>query len=242
LDIDEIELRTFPISRRGYDRADVDAYLTAIAADYRKAVAEYRQAIQTVKNETRLAATDAAALSSRPTFENVGSQIALILTTASQAADTLKIEAEQESDAIRKVAEDETAELKRVAIAYMTEAKEVRARAEQEADVLRATARSDCDEIVVEAQREAAQVEHEAKERATRADRVARARVETIVAEGRREYEHLRSLSQQMIDRISSVEFLIQQARDGISGNPTAAGERIGGTAKDAEMARVLGE
>ncbi len=241
LDIDEIELRTFPVSRRGYDRADVDAFLAAVAADFRNATARYRQAIQKAEDEARLVATNAAASSDQPTFENVGSQVALILTTATQAAENLKIEAEQECDAIRKVAEDEAAELKRVAVTYMTETKVIRARADQEADTLLATARSGADEILAEAQSEAAQIEEETKDRATRADRVARARVETLVAEGRREYEHLRSLSQQMIDRISSVEFLIQQARDGILGPSVATGERFGYTAKDAEIGRLLG-
>jgi len=240
LDIDEIELRTFPISRRGYDRSDVDAFLTAIAADYRRTKAEYDRAVQSARDAARSAAA-AAAVSNNPSFENVGSQVATILATASQAAETLRAEAEQDSDAIRKVAEEEIAELKRIAAADLAEAQDLRANAEQEADTLRAVAQSGADEIVAQAHRQAAQVEQEAKERAVRADRVTRAKIETIVAEGRREYEHLRSLSQQMIDRISSVEFLIQQARDGISGHAGATSERIGPTPKDAEMARILG-
>lgn len=240
MDIDEIELRTFPISRRGYDRADVDAFLTSIAAEYRRTQAEYRQAVQTAKDAARSAAA-AAAASNSPSFENVGSQVATILATASQAAETLRAEAEQDSDAIRKVAEEQAAELNQAAVAEMTEAQDLRAKAEQEVYNLRAIAEADADEIVAQAHSQAAQVEQETKERAARADRVARAKIETIVTEGRREYEHLRSLSQQMIDRISSVEFLIQQARDGISGHPSAVGERVGPLPKDAEMARILG-
>jgi len=227
LDIDQLERRTFPISRRGYDRDDVDAFLTAIASDYRKVVGEYREAIQAAKDAVHSAATDAAALSSTHTFENVGSHVASILATASQAAENLKLEAEQEAEAIQKAAQVEVAELRRVAETYYAEAKDRRAQAEQEAGALRMTARSDVDQIIAEAHTQAAQIEQEAKEKAVRSDRIARAKVETIVAEGRRDYEHLRSLQQQMLDRISSVEFLIQQARDGISGNSIKASDRI---------------
>jgi len=213
--------------------------LTTIAADYRRTKAEYDRAVQAARDAARSAAAEAA-VSNNPSFENVGSQVATILATASQAAETLRAEAEQDSDAIRKAAEVEVAELKRVAAADLIEAQDLRAKAEYEAESLRAVAQSDADEIVAQAHRQAAEVEQESKERAVRSDRVARAKVETIVTEGRREYEHLRSLSQQMIDRISSVEFLIQQARDGISGHSVAAGERIAPTPNDAEMARVL--
>jgi len=230
LDIDQLERRTFPISRRGYDRDDVDAFLTAIAADYRKVVGEYREAIQTAKDAVHSAATDAATLSSTHTFENVGSHVASILATASQAAENLKFEAEQEAEAIQKAAQVEVAELRRVAEAYYAEAKDRRAQAEQEASALRMTTRSDVDQIIAEAHTQAAQIEQEAKEKAVRSDRIARAKVETIVAEGRRDYEHLRSLQQQLLDRISSVEFLIQQARDGISGHSTTATDRIEAT------------
>src|SRR5215210_3907238 len=37
VEIDAIERRTFPISRRGYDRDEVDAYLATVAAEFRKA-------------------------------------------------------------------------------------------------------------------------------------------------------------------------------------------------------------
>lgn len=226
MEIDEIDRRTFPISRRGYDRADVDAFLAKIAAEYRQTTAEYSHALETAKDAVRSAATEAASLSSSHTFENVGSHVASILATASQAAENLRTEAEQDAREILRAAEETAAELRKDAEAYNIQADGMRSKVEQEARALRDAARSDVERIIAEARDQASRIEQEAEGEASRLERVARANVETKVSEGRREYEHLRALQQQVIDRMASIEFLIQEARDGISANAVAANSR----------------
>lgn len=223
MEIDQIERRVFPIVRRGYDRSEVDGFLEAIAAEYRQVAAQYQQAIHRANEAVRTAATEAASLSSSHTFENVGSHVASILSTASQAAGTLKAEAEEEARAIRIDAEEEAAELHRLADAYLAEAKDLKARAEQEVTALRASTRSDVEAILNAARQEASQIEQNAKEEALRVERVSRVNLETILADGRREVQHLRSVQQQCVDRLASAEFLIQQAKDTISGQPPAS-------------------
>jgi len=218
LEIDQIEQRIFPIVRRGYDRAEVEAFLETIAAEYRQVEAEYGAAVQRANDAVRSAATEAASLSTSHTFENVGSHVASILSTASQAAGNLKAEAEQEAHAIRANAEEEAAEVRRAANSYLAEAQELRANAEQEMAVLRASVRADVDAILDAAREDAEQIETNAREEALRMERVSRTNLETLVADGRRELQHLRSLQQQCLDRLGSAEFLIQQAKEGISG------------------------
>lgn len=80
-----------------------------------------------------------------------------------------------------------------------------------------AAARDQAELILADAQKQAAQVEAEARERVTLMDRTVRANIDAVLAEARRDYEHLRSAQQQCIDRLASVEFLAKHARDGLS-------------------------
>jgi len=219
LEIDQIEQRTFPISRRGYDRGDVDAFLKRIAAQYRDAIQAAQDAVENA------AAAEAAASSNSHTFDNVGSHVSSILATASQAAENLRLEAEQEADSIRGVAEQDAAELKRVAEAYYVQAEGFKLKAEQEATALLSRAKSHVESMLADAREEASGIVDDSRAEVARFERVTRAKVETIVAEARRDYEHMRALQQQCTDRLSSVEFLIQQAKNGLSGQLRDPGE-----------------
>ena len=73
--------------------------------------------------------------------------------------------------------------------------------------------------LLNDAREKASEIERDAKQAAARLERSARANVEVVVAEGRRSYEHLRAVELQGIDRLTSVEFLVRQARERLSGD-----------------------
>jgi F0F1-type ATP synthase membrane subunit b/b' len=99
----------------------------------------------------------------------------------------------------------------------LAEADRLAADAQQEAERALATARTEGARVVAAARDRAAQISQEAEESAAMLERTVRANVEAILAEARREYEHLRTAQQQCIDRLASVEFLAKHARDGLS-------------------------
>jgi DivIVA domain-containing protein len=223
VEIDKIETKTFPITRRGYDRDEVDAFLRSVAADYRQVVRSAKEAV----NAARAAAPPPppppapAAAPAPPThaFEDIGGHVTAVLTSAAEAAEEIKASAEKEALAIRHRAREETEHLRRAAAEALAEAERVRAATEQEAAEADAEARARADALLVAAQQRAARLEDEAQQRLTTMDRTVRANIDAVVAEARRDYEHLRSAQQQCVDRLASVEFLAKHARDGLSEN-----------------------
>ena len=208
--------KSFPISRRGYETAEVDTYLETLEAEYRAAEEEYLEAIRIAQDEARRASAKVAP-SSSVAFENVGYQVAAILGSAAQVADEMKQVAEREAEAAVSAATADADKMLKLASDELARAKQARSTGERQADSLLAAARSNADELLDEAHSAAITITQDAKEAAARLERIARANVEAIVTEGRREYQRLRALQQQSIDRLTSVEFLVRQARDGLS-------------------------
>lgn len=227
LEIDKIETKTFSVSRRGYDRQEVDAFLRSVARDYRQVVKSAKDAV----NAARTAAAQPAPAPPAPNppapapkpaayaFEDIGGRVTAVLTSAAEAADGIRASAEREALAIRQRAREETERLRHEAAEALAEAERVRVATEQEAAEAESTARAEADLIIASAGQRAAQLEEEAKERITTTDRTVRANIDAAIAEARRDYEHLRSAQQQCIDRLASVEFLAKHARDGLSEN-----------------------
>lgn len=131
---EEIESKEFLITLRGYDKDEVNAFLRAVAADYRSAMS--RQG------------TDIAVPSS--SYEALGAEISTVLSTAKQSAETIRRRAEEEATEARRRAEEESRQLRdaasKAAKRLTEEAErhsiEVRASAEREAgDRLRESAR-----------------------------------------------------------------------------------------------------
>jgi DivIVA domain-containing protein len=131
---EEIESKEFLITLRGYDKDEVNAFLRAVAADYRSALS--RQG------------TDVAVPSS--SYEALGAEISTVLSTAKQSAETIRRRAEDDATELRRRAEEESRSLReaasRAAKRLTEEAErhsiEVRASAEREAsDRLRESAR-----------------------------------------------------------------------------------------------------
>jgi DivIVA domain-containing protein len=131
---EEIESKEFLITLRGYDKDEVNAFLRAVAADYRSALS--RQG------------TDVAVPSS--SYEALGAEISTVLSTATQSAETIRRRAEDDATELRRRAEEESRQLReaasRAAKRLTEEAErhsvEVRASAEREAsERLRESAR-----------------------------------------------------------------------------------------------------
>ena len=132
---EEIENKEFLITLRGYDKDEVQAFLRAVAADYRSLADASR--------------APAAVTSSNP-FESLGEEVETVLKVARESANQLRQKAEDEAAAARRRAEEESAALRNAASAAakrLTEEAErhsieVRAAAEREAgDRLRETGR-----------------------------------------------------------------------------------------------------
>ena len=131
---EEIESKEFLITLRGYDKDEVNAFLRAVAADYRSALS--RQG------------TDISVPSS--SYEALGTEISTVLSTAKQSAETIRKRAEDDATELRRRAEEESRQLReaasRAAKRLTEEAErhsvEVRASAEREAsERLRESAR-----------------------------------------------------------------------------------------------------
>lgn len=131
---EEIESKEFLITLRGYDKDEVNAFLRAVAADYRSAMS--RQGV------------DVSVPSS--SYEALGAEISTVLSTAKQSAETIRRRAEDDATELRRRAEEESRQLREAAskaAKRLTEEAErhsieVRSNAEREAgDRLRESAR-----------------------------------------------------------------------------------------------------
>jgi DivIVA domain-containing protein len=100
LDRQAIERRDFPIGRRGYDTAAVDAHLRAVAAE----VEELRRAAAGGGAETSLAAA-------------AGNQVQSILAAAESAAAEIERQASEEAQRTREAAQHDAARTREDAIA-----------------------------------------------------------------------------------------------------------------------------
>jgi DivIVA domain-containing protein len=136
----------FQMVRRGYDRAEVDAYFSQLAARLREAVDQYAKA------EQARAELEAEAIRLReqsPSFEQVGREAAALLQEAGRSAEqlvengrrraeTIIEKAEQQAEQLRA---DVTGETQKVMEQAREVAEQVRQEVEQErAAVLRETA------------------------------------------------------------------------------------------------------
>lgn len=223
-EIDRIEAMTFSVTLRGYDRQEVDAFLHAVASDYRKVIRSARDAVNAARSAARAPAMPPPsptppAAPAPPIFEDIGGRVTAILNSAAEAAGEIKDAAEKDALAIRQRAREEAERLRRSSAEILGEAKQAQAWSERQMAELEAAARSQAELIVTEAQQQAAQFEAEARERVTIMDRTVRANIDAAITDARRDYERLRSAQQQCIDRLASVEFLAKHARDGLFEN-----------------------
>ena len=215
----DIEAKSFPIGRRGYEKEAVDAFLRQVAAAF--------HALQ----EQAVAEPPAPA---PPSFENVGSQVSTILATAAAAAEEMKAAAEKEAEAVRVAAREETEAARRALSEQLENADQIRTTAEQEAAAVLAAAREEAERIQQDALQKAAALEREANERATSLERTTVASVEVMLSDGAKQYERLRDLREQTADRLASVEAMVHKAREECSDEVARAAFKTARKAVDA--------
>ena len=134
---EEIESKEFLITLRGYDKDEVQAFLRAVAADYRGVVENARSAATPVST------------TSNP-FESLGEEVGTVLKVARESANALRQKAEDEAAATRRRAEEESAALRNAASAA---AKRLTEEAERHAIEVRASAERDAGERLRETAR-----------------------------------------------------------------------------------------
>lgn len=132
---EEIESKEFLITLRGYDKDEVQAFLRAVAADYRS-----------IADSARMPAAPSA---TNP-FESLGEEVGTVLKVARESANALRQKAEDEAAATRRRAEEESAALRNAASAA---AKRLTEEAERHAIEVRASAERDAGERLRETAR-----------------------------------------------------------------------------------------
>ena len=131
----------FQVVRRGYDREEVDAYFSQLAARLKEAVDQYATA-----ERARVELQDeVASLQQRaPSFEQVGGEAAALLAEAGRSAEQLVENGRRRADTIIEKAQQQaeqlrdevTAEAQRVLEQAREVAEQVRAEVEQERAVV----------------------------------------------------------------------------------------------------------
>ncbi len=199
----EIEAKSFPIGRRGYEKEAVDAYLSEVATAFRRL------------KEQATAAVEAQAAPPPPvTFDNVGSQVSAILATAAAAAEEMKAAAEKEAEEIRAAASQETEAARQALAERLAQSDQITTSAQEEAAAVLAAARVEAERLEQDARQRVEALEREVVERAAALERTAVANVEAMLADGTKQYERLRDVREQTADRLASVEAMIRKARE----------------------------
>lgn len=158
---EEIENKEFLTTLRGYDRHEVNAFLFAVAADYRALEAELGRAERDGPSE------DGPRGGGNP-YDLVGQEVGNVLQVARESANSLWREAEEDAASVRRRAEEEAASLRQAAT--------------QEAANLRESASEAAQRVTEDSERYAAQVRADARREADDRIRDAAHRVERLTA------------------------------------------------------------
>lgn len=211
---EDIETHTFKVSRRGYDKVEVDRFLGQVATSFREV-----QGAATVLGSAPLPRRVPAAAGATPgddqgivagelfdvgagsdDFNRLGSEVADVLRTAHHSVATLRHEAEVEAAMIRQQAQSEVADLRREADEYATR---IKAEADTYAGDRAAQAnfsRREAERVLAEAQAKAdanlADTERRVAAITGRAEAMAQARTEEILADANRRITDAHSTEQ----------------------------------------------
>jgi DivIVA domain-containing protein len=138
----------FRVVRRGYDREEVDAYFSQLAARLNEAVDQYAKAEQA---RVELQGEVTSLRERAPSFEQVGGEAAALLAEAGRTAEQLVENARRRADTIIEKAQQQaeqmrdevTAEAQRV----LEQAREVADQIRQEVEQERAAAADETDQV-----------------------------------------------------------------------------------------------
>lgn len=186
---DEVVGRSFSVVRRGYDQAEVDEFLRAVAADYETAVAKIEHAAGEALDP-----------------ERIGKEIKDILLAAHNAAERVKTNAREEAEKLVRAAKTNKQrtgkEIERITraadgklVAAKTEAERIESEAKQKAS------------------RETSKEIEQAKKYARELRESAERRANDLAAEMKRREDEQQQLVQEMLSRIGNVDGLMQKLR-----------------------------
>lgn len=179
---EEIRDRTFPVSRQGYDRGEVDDFLVSVASEYARAL---------------------EAGSSEDPYGDAGRQIAEVLRSATESAASITGGAQREAAEALRQAHADADDIRRAAAveasATMTEARDAAGRirvdieewsrgSADESERLRAAAQQHAREVKRSAAAEAASTLESAREKAVALLEETERRVAELTATAEREY------------------------------------------------------
>jgi DivIVA domain-containing protein len=194
---DEIEGREFRVVDEGYDRVQVDAFITEVAASYRYAVHNLLPGASGVGQS----AGRHPSASANENLSRVGQDLAEMLRSAERIAETLQTEAESDAASVRARADLEVAELRQAAERDRDQAKRLLVHAQEQAD-----------SIVSEA-------EEQARARLKQADEEATERAEEMLGRSRRHAEQILRAERSAIERLHAVRGDIDLAIDRLAGS-----------------------
>jgi DivIVA domain-containing protein len=161
--LERIRKATFPASRRGYDKREVDKFLNRLA-DWLETGGGDQTRSDTVRRE----------------LERVGERTGAILAEAEDSAQQIRAEAEQEAEQLREEVAAESEQKRSEADAYSAEtraaadsyAKETRATADQDAADTRSQADEDAAQAIADAEAKAQRMIDEGTSRRTEIEAV----------------------------------------------------------------------
>jgi DivIVA domain-containing protein len=138
----------FRVVRRGYDRDEVDAYFSQLAARLRQAVDHYARADQA---RAELAGEVTRLRERSPSFEQVGGEAAALLQEAGRSAEQLVDNGRRRAETIIEKAQQQAEQLRadvtNEAQKVLEQAQEVADRLRQEVEQERAAVMSETDQV-----------------------------------------------------------------------------------------------
>ena len=179
--IERIRSATFSISRKGYDKREVDDFLGKLA-DWLETGGQDQALSDVIRQE----------------LERVGERTSRILAAAHEAADEIRVEIEQEA---ARVAEEARREGMRARVQSDEYAEQTRAEADQDA----AQARHEADLYAGQARDDADRRSAEAEEQARETIEEAKAKADQIVEEGNRRRRDIETVISDLTSRRDSV-------------------------------------
>jgi DivIVA domain-containing protein len=185
----EIVGKTFSVVRRGYDQAEVDEFLRAIAGDYETAVAKFELAAGETLDP-----------------ERIGKEVKDILLAAHNAAERMKIKAREDAE-----------ELVRAATTNKQRADKEIERITRAADERLVAAKTEAERIESEAQQRASRETSKEIEQAKKYARELRESAERQANDLAAKVKHREDVQQQlvgeMLSRIGKIDGLMQKLR-----------------------------
>jgi hypothetical protein len=166
----------------------------------------------------------------------VGEEVQAVLSSAHEAATTIRQKAEEEAERIRhdawSAAKAEIAEASRIAEAHRNDAERIRAEAETSASEAKAAAEEFAEDLRTNAEREAAQIEQEAQARLSAADAEVAQKVERAEAEVRERLGALQDGIKRHEERLESILGILRGMSSQVEAllAPRDASDESGGT------------